>query len=147
MDKCWDIIGRPQMAHVTTEPSAPVATPEPQIFTVSQTDYERLQQLKVTDTAAIAIPASSSGTSAFHASRNPSWIVDSGASSHMSGTWSLFTQLSQLSDVRFVAIADGRSCSISSEGVVQASSHKSLDKVLFVPEFPVNLLSISAITK
>ena len=72
MDKCRDIIDRPQMAHVTTEPFALAATPEPQIFTVSQADYEQLQQLKVTDTAATAIPTSSLGTSAFHASRNPS---------------------------------------------------------------------------
>ena len=135
------------MAHVTTEPSAPAATPEPQLFTISQADYKQLQQLKVTDTAAKAFSASSSGTNAFHASRNPSWIIDSGASSHMSGTRSLFTQLSQLSDVRSVAIADGRSCSVSGEGVVQASSHLSFDKVLFVSKFPVNLLSISAITK
>ena len=65
----------------------------------------------------------------------------------MSCTKSLFTNLSHLSDIRSVAIADGRSCPVSGEGVVQASSQLPLERVLFVPEFPVNLLSISAITK
>ena len=37
--------------------------------------------------------------------------------------------------------------SVSGEGVVQVSSQLSLENVLFVPDFPVNLLSISAITK
>ena len=46
-----------------------------------------------------------------------------------------------------MAIADGRSCPVSSEGVVQASSQLSLENIFFVPDFPVNLLSISAITK
>ena len=32
-------------------------------------------------------------------------------------------------------------------GSIQASSHLPLDKVLYVPEFPINLLSISAIIK
>ena len=53
----------------------------------------------------------------------------------MSGTKYLFTSLSQLSDNRSVAIADGQSCSVSGEGVVQATSQLSLEHVLFVPDF------------
>ena len=65
----------------------------------------------------------------------------------MSSTKSLLTSLSQLSDIRSVAIANGRACPVSSERAVQASSQLSLEHVLFVPEFPVNLLSINDITK
>ena len=43
-------------------------------------------------------------------------------------------------------IADGRSYFVSGEEVVQVSSHIRLDNVLYVHDFPVNLLSISAIT-
>ena len=69
VDRCWDLIGRPQAAHVTTE-SPPVApTNDDQIFTVCQADYERLLQLKVIDSAATATQATSSGTSALLASR------------------------------------------------------------------------------
>ena len=102
---------------------------------MSQADYEQLLQLKVTDSAATATRATSSSTSAFLASKNPSWIIDSGASSHMSGTRNLFTRLSQLSDIQSVVIVDGRSCLIFGEGVVQVSSQLSLENVLFVPDF------------
>ena len=82
-DRCWDLIGRPQTAHVTTE-SPPVApTNDDQTFTVSQADYERLLQLKVIDSAATATQATSSGIGAFIASRQPSWVIDYGASSHI----------------------------------------------------------------
>ena len=65
----------------------------------------------------------------------------------MSGTHDLFTRLSQLSDIRSVFIADGCTCLVSGECVVKASSHITLDKVLYVIDFLVNLSSISAITK
>ena len=65
----------------------------------------------------------------------------------MSCTKNLFTRLSQLSDIRFVTIADGRSSPIIGERVVQASLQLSLEKFLYVLDFPVNLFSISAITK
>ena len=64
----------------------------------------------------------------------------------MSGTQNLFTTLSQLSHIQFVTITDGRTYHISGE-VVQISSQLSLKNVLSVPNFPVNLLSIRAITK
>ena len=63
VDRCWDLIGRPQTVHVTTE-SPPVApTKDDQIFTVCQADYEQLLQLKVTESATTATQATSSGTS------------------------------------------------------------------------------------
>ena len=60
-------------------------------------------------------------------------IIDFGAFTHMTGTKSLFGRLSQL-------FASGKR-------VVHASSQITFENVLYVPEFPVNLLSISAITK
>ena len=65
----------------------------------------------------------------------------------MTGTQNLFTDLSQLSDISSVSITDGRTCPVAREGAVHASSQITLEKVLFIHDFPVNLLSISAITK
>ena len=79
-------------------------------------------------------------------SSSNSWIIDSRASLHMSGTRNLFTGLSSLSDIKNVSIANGHHCSVSREGVVDASSQITIEKVFYVPDFPVNLLSISAIT-
>ena len=72
--------------------------------------------------------ASTSGTSVLLTSRDSSWIIDSGASD-------LFTRLSNLSDIRSVVITNGRSCSVSGEGVVETTSQITLDKVLFVLDF------------
>ena len=65
----------------------------------------------------------------------------------MTGTQDLFTPISQLSNINSVSIADGRSCQVVGEGAVHASSQITLEKVLFGPDFLVNLLSISAIIK
>ena len=65
----------------------------------------------------------------------------------MSGTRNLFTRLSNLSDIKSISIANGHHCSVSREGVVHAFSQITLEKVIYVPYFPVNLLSIRAITR
>ena len=64
----------------------------------------------------------------------------------MSCTRDIFTRLSSFSDISSMMITDGHLCSVSGKGVVQASSQIRLDNVLYVPDFLVNLLSISAIT-
>ena len=105
-----------------TESSSTTPTVD-QIVTVSQADYKRFLQFQATDTTTIASHASTSGAR------------------------DLFTCLLNLSNIHSVAITDGHPCSISDKGVVQVTSQITLDKVLFVPDFPVNLLSINAITK
>ena len=65
----------------------------------------------------------------------------------MTSNRDLFSRLSQLSDISSVSIANEGQCSVTKDGSVQASSHLPLDKVLYVSNFPINLLSISAITK
>ena len=89
--------------------------------------------------------ASTSGISGLLAFRDSSWIIDSGASSHMTGSRDLYSRISQ--DIRSVSIADGRTCRVSGQGTIRATSQLTLDKALYVLEFPVNLLSISSITK
>ena len=56
----------------------------------------------------------------------------------MSGRKDLYPFI-QLSDIHSVAIADGHSCHVSEERVVQTSSQLRLEKILYVP--------VSAITK
>ena len=91
--------------------------------------------------------APTSGISGLLASRDSSWIIDSGASSYMTDSRELYSHISQLPDIRSVSIADGRTCRVSGQDTIRATSQLTLDKVLYVPEFPVNLLSISSNTK
>ena len=46
-----------------------------------------------------------------------------------------------------VTIADGRPCPVQSRGTTRVTPSLSLHQILYVPGFPVNLLSISAITR
>ena len=76
-----------------------------------------------------------------------SWVIDSGASSHMTGFPSVLTAYQPETSIPDVRIADGRSCPVLGSGQSRATSSLPLQNVLYIPGFPANLLSISAITK
>ena len=66
------------------------------------------------------------------------WIVDSGASSHMSGTRSLFSELVPPPTAVIVRLADSHAVPAEGVGVVGP-----LRDVLFVPGLTANLISVS----
>lgn len=74
-----------------------------------------------------------------------SWIIDSGATHHVSHSSSLFSQLTPLTDT-FVTLPSGMSESIVGIGSVSLSDKIVLRNVLFVPAFRFNLLSVSSFT-
>ena len=152
-DRCWEKFGKPaQMAHaITTTNTSSIA---PDSLLISRAEYDRLM---TTHTPAGGSPSGGSLTShlastltsgtALLASPPGPWIIDSGASAHMSGTPSLLSRLSRLPNPESVSIADGRVCPVAGKGLATPTSSLPLSDVLYVPNFPVNLLSISAITK
>ena len=76
-----------------------------------------------------------------------SWVIESGASSHMTGFPSVLTAYRPETSIPDVRIADGRSCPVLGSGQSHATSSLPLQNVLYIPGFPANMLSISAITK
>ena len=76
-----------------------------------------------------------------------SWVIDSGASNHISGNTSLFSTISFQEKSHFITLANGSK--ISSMGVGQAILSPSLNLkfVLFVPNCPFNLSSLSLLPK
>jgi len=73
------------------------------------------------------------------------WIIDSGATDHMTenrGIMSSFTSTSN-----FAVLADGFRTTIQGVGTATTSFTLSLAYVLYLPHFPFSLLSISKITK
>ena len=85
--------------------------------------------------------------SAFSSHTQLPWIIDSGASDHMTGQPSVFSSYKPYSGHDKVKIADGTFSSVSGKGLVHATSSLPLSTVLHVPSFSTNLLSISRITR
>lgn len=78
---------------------------------------------------------------------NSNWILDSGASRHVTGMPSEFTSYTpySYSHKETIQTADGTSRPIRGIGTVQCTPSITLSSVLYVPAFPVNLVSISSL--
>ena len=158
-NKCWKQVGNPPTAQaVLTPPTLPNIPAPPNILapqyhvTLTSAEYDALRRFVSTDasssTSLALLPApSTSGTSALLASSSPSWIIDSRASSHMTGTSSLLLSYHPTPSHSPVTIADSRPCPVQGHGTTRVTPSLSLHQILYVPGFPVNLLSISVITR
>jgi hypothetical protein len=90
----------------------------------------------ICDTLALAsIPITSSSD----------WIVDSGASRHVTGAAGEFPSCSRLTVSESIQTADGTSQLVVGKGTVKCTNTLTLSNVLHAPSFPMNLLSISVI--
>ena len=113
-------------------------------------DYN--SKLKFSESASSA--EGSSTSSSFHATSQDNtnrihtpWIIDSGATNHMTGASNLFTSYTPCSGKDKVRVADGSMVPITGRGSVRCTETLSLSPTLHVPDFPINLLSVSSITK
>ena len=75
------------------------------------------------------------------------WILDSGASDHISGNKSSFTSISFPKIPHLVTVANGSKVAAQGSGHVSLSSSLKLDYVLFIPQCPYNLISLSQLTR
>ena len=76
-----------------------------------------------------------------------SWIVDLGASNHMTGDITTFNKYFPRHDKSIVRIADGSLLEVIGKGSVVISKDIALKDVLYDPKLDCNLLSISKLTK
>jgi Retrotransposon gag protein len=77
--------------------------------------------------------------------RSPDWIVDYGASRHVTGAAREFSSYTHLAVPESIQVADGTAQLVIGKGTVQCTNNLTLFNVLHAPSFPVNLLSISVI--
>ena len=75
------------------------------------------------------------------------WIIDSGASDHMTSFSNLFNTYSPCSGNKKIRIADGSFSPITGKGLIKLSENIDLKSVLHVPKLACNLLSVSKLTK
>ncbi|KAL0423662.1 UNVERIFIED_CONTAM: hypothetical protein Sradi_0901000 [Sesamum radiatum] len=104
-------------------------------ITLSREEYEQLLHRPVANSA------TSSSLDAFIASHGESWMIDSSATSHLTGNRSHFLTLSTSPKFLPIRLADGSYSPISGSGTIQPAYNLTLTDVLFAPKFPVNLIS------
>uniref|UniRef100_A0A2N9FGV4 Integrase catalytic domain-containing protein n=1 Tax=Fagus sylvatica TaxID=28930 RepID=A0A2N9FGV4_FAGSY len=85
------------------------------------------------------------GNTCLHSSSSPSWVIDLGASDHMTGNSSLLSHTSSPCSPSFVTVANGTKTPVQGKGTV-TTSDLTLSDVLYLPQFPFNLLSVHKFT-
>jgi hypothetical protein len=91
--------------------------------------------------------ATSQGIKHVQTYTNKPWIINSRATNHMTGASILFTSYIPCSGKDKVRVADGSMVPITGRGSIRCTKTLSLSPILNVPDFPINLLSISSIIK
>ena len=74
------------------------------------------------------------------------WVVDSGASNHMSNKLTNLYNFRPCSSSTFVSVADGKDVPVQGKGKTKLVSKTIESEVLYVPSFPVQLLSVQQLT-
>ena len=75
------------------------------------------------------------------------WIVDTGASDHMSPHLHLFKSIRVLKCPIRIKLPDGTSKLVTRVGSIQINTNLTLHNVFYVPDFQVNLLSVGKLLK
>ncbi|CAL9025887.1 unnamed protein product, partial [Prunus brigantina] len=92
-----------------------------------------------------ALGLSSSTNVSINSAFTKPWILDSGATDHITSDSTLFTK-TESCPMRIVNLPIGSTVPITSTGTVPFNSDITLDKVLCVPSFRLNLMSASKVT-
>ena len=74
------------------------------------------------------------------------WIIDYGATDHISNKLDNIHDLKSFIKPIFVSVADRKGAYVKWKGKINLLSDKTMSDVLFVPSFPFQLLSVSKIT-
>ena len=151
-EMCYSLNGRPpKNAYV-----AQSETTGNQGFSVSKEEYNELLQYRaskqtspqVASVAQTDTPiAGNSFACVSQSSTLGPWVMDSGASDHISGNKSLLSNIVYSQSLPTVTLANG--CQTKAKGVGQANplSSITLDSVLYVPGCPFSLVSVSRLTR
>ncbi|RVW41993.1 Retrovirus-related Pol polyprotein from transposon TNT 1-94 [Vitis vinifera] len=136
-DRCYQLHGRPpRTAHMAQSSDSPL--PQPPSSSASQTSQASI--------ASVAQPGNASACLTHTSSLGP-WILDSGASDHLSGNKDLFSSITTTTDLPTVTLANGSQTVAKGIGLALPLPSLPLTSVLYTPECPFNLISISKITR
>ncbi|RVW98328.1 Retrovirus-related Pol polyprotein from transposon RE2 [Vitis vinifera] len=136
-DRCYQLHGRPpRTAHMAQSSDSPL--PQPPSSSASQTSQASIASIAQPGNAFVCLT---------HTSSLGPWILDSGASDHLSGNKDLFSSITTTSDLPTVTLANGSQTVAKGIGLTLPLPSLPLTSVLYTPECPFNLISISKITR
>ena len=155
-DRCYQLHGRPpRTAHLaqssnhsacSSSVSGSSFTPQGVILTPSEyEEYLRLTQ--ATKSSSIASVAQTGNVSACLTHSSPPWILNIGASDHISSNKDIFSSLTFPSPLPTITLANGSQTITKGIDSVCPLPSLPLTFVLYVPNFPFNLISISKLTR
>lgn len=154
-ETCWKIHGKPANWKSSKQgdkshrgvPTANVVDTSP--FNKEQID-QLLQLLKSNS------PSGIPSVSLAHASRKPNalsclhfypWVIDSGASDHMTSSSHFFNTYTPCSGNEKIRIVNGSFSPIVDKGLIKLTANIHLTSILHVPNLACNLLSVSKLCK
>ena len=112
-------------------------------------DYDAYLRYQAAISASVASVAQTGNVSVCF-TQSPSlgpWILNSGASDHISGNKQLFSSIITISALPTVTLANGSQTMAKGIGLAHPLPSLPLHSVLYDPECPFNLISISKITR
>ena len=122
------------------------STPQGVILTPSEYE-EYLRHTQATKSSSIASVVQTGNVSTCLTHSSTPWILDTGASDHISGNKDLFSSLTFPSPLPIITLANGSQTIDKGIGSVYPLPFLPLTSVLYVPNFPFNLISISKLTR
>ncbi|RVW88023.1 hypothetical protein CK203_044450 [Vitis vinifera] len=128
--------GPPRTAHMAQSSDSPL--PQLPSSSASQTSQASIASVAQLGNASACLT---------HTSSLEPWILDSGASDHLSGNKDLFSSITTTSALPTVTLANGSQTVAKGIGLALPLPSLPLTSVLYTPECPFNLISISKITR
>ena len=95
---------------------------------ISKTEYDSFLQRATTSSSLLI----ASGNTCLHSSSSPYWVIDSGASDHITSNSSLLSHTSSPCSPSFVTVANGTKTHVQGKGTVTISD-LTLTDVLYLP--------------
>ncbi|XP_062090704.1 retrovirus-related Pol polyprotein from transposon RE1 isoform X1 [Humulus lupulus] len=109
--------------------------------------FSRYQESLQSSSPSVTAIADSGKSNACLLSTSSKWVIDSGATDHMTGNSSLFSTFQSYSPTSSVTLADGSPSSVLGSGTVTPTPLLTLSSVLHLPNLSFNLLSVSQLTR
>ncbi|KAL2320148.1 hypothetical protein Fmac_029117 [Flemingia macrophylla] len=131
----------------------PIPHPAKEVPALSQAELERLRALmdslsKTSSSCSLTMTGKSSSFLSFNASGTENiWIIDSGATDHMTPHPSYFSSYTTSSGNQHITVANGSHTPVLGCGNIQLQPSLHLKNVLHVPKLSNNLMSIHKVTQ